>query len=112
MTPCKTLLPLLAVAVLAGYRPPAPPYTASVQMPPELTLQHATLINPNSSPIPNANVVIRSGRITCAGTPTQCPRPAGSQLVDLTGSYIGPGLIDAHVHYSQTGWVDGRPDAI
>ena len=23
-----------------------------------------------------------------------------------------PGLIDAHVHYSQTGWVDGRPDAV
>jgi imidazolonepropionase-like amidohydrolase len=112
MTPCKTLLPLLAVAVLAGHRAPAQPYTASVQMPPELTLQHATLINPNSSPIPNANVVIRSGRIACAGTATQCPRPAGSQLVDLTGSYLGPGLIDAHVHYSQTGWVDGRPDAI
>jgi imidazolonepropionase-like amidohydrolase len=26
--------------------------------------------------------------------------------------YLGPGLIDAHVHYSQTGWVDGRPDAV
>jgi imidazolonepropionase-like amidohydrolase len=26
--------------------------------------------------------------------------------------YLGPGLVDAHVHYSQTGWVDGRPDAI
>jgi imidazolonepropionase-like amidohydrolase len=32
--------------------------------------------------------------------------------VDLTGAYIGPGLVDAHVHYSQTGWVDGRPDAV
>lgn len=28
------------------------------------------------------------------------------------GAFIAPGLIDAHVHYSQTGWVDGRPDTI
>ena len=26
--------------------------------------------------------------------------------------WITPGLIDAHVHFSQTGWADGRPDAI
>jgi imidazolonepropionase-like amidohydrolase len=24
---------------------------------------------------------------------------------------VTPGLIDTHVHYSQTGWADGRPDA-
>src|SRR5690606_193955 len=23
-----------------------------------------------------------------------------------------PGLVDAHVHFSQTGWDDGRPDGI
>ena len=26
--------------------------------------------------------------------------------------WITPGLIDAHVHFSQTGWADGRPDAL
>jgi imidazolonepropionase-like amidohydrolase len=30
----------------------------------------------------------------------------------LAGRWIMPGLIDAHVHFSQTGWVDGRPDAL
>jgi imidazolonepropionase-like amidohydrolase len=77
-----------------------------------LTLRHATLINPNTSPIPDANIVVRNGLIACAGTATGCPRPAGSKEVDLAGTYVGPGLIDAHVHYSQTGWVDGRPDAV
>ncbi len=85
---------------------------ATAQVAPALTLQHATLINPNRHPIPDASVVIRDGRIVCAGTATACPRPAGSKPVDLRGSYLGPGLIDAHVHYGQTGWVDGRPDAI
>ena len=30
----------------------------------------------------------------------------------LNGAWITPGLIDAHVHFSQTGWADGRPDAL
>jgi imidazolonepropionase-like amidohydrolase len=26
--------------------------------------------------------------------------------------WLLPGLVDAHVHYAQTGWADGRPDAL
>jgi imidazolonepropionase-like amidohydrolase len=32
--------------------------------------------------------------------------------VDVTGRFLTPGLVDAHVHFSQTGWVDGRPDLL
>jgi imidazolonepropionase-like amidohydrolase len=32
--------------------------------------------------------------------------------VDVAGKFITPGLVDAHVHFSQTGWVDGRPDGL
>jgi imidazolonepropionase-like amidohydrolase len=32
--------------------------------------------------------------------------------VDVTGRFLTPGLVDAHVHFSQTGWVDGRPDGL
>lgn len=32
------------------------------------------------------------------------------RVVDLRGAFVGPGLIDAHLHYSWTGWVDARPD--
>ncbi len=88
----------------SGSASPAPPRA--------LSLQHGTLINPGARPIPNATVTVSGDRITCAGTATACPRPAGATVVDLSGAYIGPGLIDSHVHYSQTGWVDGRPDAI
>src|SRR5688572_10995171 len=74
-------------------------------------LQGGTLINPGAELIANSLIVIQEGRITCAGTGAACTYPAGAKSVDLTGAYVGPGLIDAHVHYSQTGWVDGRPDA-
>jgi hypothetical protein len=77
-----------------------------------LVLEGGTLINPGVPPIPNANVVVRSGRILCAGPAAECVAPKGSTTRAIQGTYVGPGLIDAHVHYSQTGWVDGRPDAI
>jgi imidazolonepropionase-like amidohydrolase len=31
-------------------------------------------------------------------------------VTDVSGLWITPGLIDSHVHFSQTGWADGRPD--
>jgi imidazolonepropionase-like amidohydrolase len=31
--------------------------------------------------------------------------------LDARGLWLLPGLVDAHVHYAQTGWADGRPDA-
>ena len=33
-------------------------------------------------------------------------------MIDVAGRWITPGLVDAHVHFSQTGWADGRPDSL
>ncbi|MGH7665667.1 MAG: amidohydrolase family protein [Gemmatimonadaceae bacterium] len=80
--------------------------------PPPVALIGGTLINPGTAPVPNAAIVVRAGRIECAGSASRCPVPDGIETIDVSGLYVGPGLIDAHVHYSQTGWVDGRPDAL
>jgi imidazolonepropionase-like amidohydrolase len=67
-------------------------------------------------PIPDAVVVVRNGRIACVGARGACPTAADAELIrdtmDLAGRWIIPGLVDAHVHFGQTGWVDGRPDAL
>lgn len=60
-------------------------------------------------PLERAAVVIRADRITCVG---ECPLPSGAEIIDALGKYIIPRLVDAHVHYDQTGWVDGRPDVV
>jgi imidazolonepropionase-like amidohydrolase len=60
----------------------------------------------------NAVIVVTGDRIACVGTASQCPVPSGATRVDATGRFITPGLVDAHVHFSQTGWVDGRPDGL
>ena len=68
----------------------------------------ATLIDGRGgAPLPNATIVVRDGKIECIN----CPVPAGVDVVDARGMFVTPGLIDAHVHFSQTGWADGRPDA-
>jgi imidazolonepropionase-like amidohydrolase len=38
--------------------------------------------------------------------------PEGIAVSELSGKFLTPGLVDAHVHFSQTGWSDGRPDSI
>jgi imidazolonepropionase-like amidohydrolase len=62
--------------------------------------------------VPNAVVVVTRDRLSCVGTAAQCPVPAGTTRVDVAGRFVTPGLVDAHVHFSQTGWVDGRPDGL
>ena len=72
-----------------------------------------TVIDGTGKPaVPNAVVVVVGDRLRCVGTAAQCPVPSGATRVDVTGRFLTPGLVDAHVHFSQTGWVDGRPDGL
>ena len=81
--------------------------------PPPLAIVGGTLVDGSGrAPVRDAVVVLRGGRIECAGPRASCAVPAGIDTIDARGLWITPGLIDAHVHYSQTGWADGRPDAL
>ncbi|HVT45023.1 MAG TPA: amidohydrolase family protein [Thermoanaerobaculia bacterium] len=80
--------------------------------PPPRALAGATLVDGSGkAPVRDAVVVMRNGRIDCAGSRSDCPLPEGVTVTDVKGMWITPGLIDAHVHFSQTAWADGRPDA-
>jgi len=95
------------IAVTGAF--PSPPGTP----PPPRALVGATLVDGTGAPpVPDSVVVLRGGKIDCAGSRANCPVPAGIEATELSGSWITPGLIDAHVHFSQTGWADGRPDFI
>jgi imidazolonepropionase-like amidohydrolase len=77
---------------------------------PAFALTGATVIDgTGAAPKRNATVVMRGGKIECVG---ECEIGAGVERIDARGTWIVPGLVDAHVHYSQTGWADGRPDAL
>lgn len=84
----------------------APPGTPA----PPRAIIGATLIDGRGgAPVPNATIVLRDGKIECAGA---CAVPEGVDVLDAKGLFVTPGLIDAHVHFSQTGWADGRPDTL
>lgn len=81
--------------------------------PPPRAIVGATMIDGRGgAPVPDAVIVLREGRIECAGPRSRCPVPAGVDTLDARGTWVLPGLVDAHVHYAQTGWADGRPDAL
>jgi imidazolonepropionase-like amidohydrolase len=76
-------------------------------------IQGATVIIGTGSPsIRNASIVIDAGRIRDVGPRNEVRVPNNAQVVDARGKWVVPGLIDAHVHFSQSGGLYTRPDEI
>jgi imidazolonepropionase-like amidohydrolase len=104
---------LLAAALCACAGARSKSSHSGTAAPPVKALVGATLVDgTGAAPVPDAAVIIRGDRIECAGTRAACPVPGGAEVTDLRGKWLTPGLVDAHVHFSQTGWADGRPDAL
>ncbi|WP_138429827.1 amidohydrolase family protein [Fodinibius saliphilus] len=78
-----------------------------------LVLKGATLYNgTGSNAVENSIIVIKNDQIDCVGSDEDCNPPQDATVKDISGKYITPGLIDAHVHFFQTGFFDSRPDAM
>ncbi len=79
---------LLSLACADG-SPPAPP--------PDLVLADVTVIDGRAHPpVPHQTIEITAGRITAIRSSTAAEAAGGG----LSGTYVTPGLIDAHVHLS------------
>jgi imidazolonepropionase-like amidohydrolase len=73
----------------------------------------ATLINGTGSvPRTNALVLVGGDRIAAAGSRNEIAIPPGARVVDVAGKWIVPGLIDAHIHFFQSGGLYTRPDVL
>jgi imidazolonepropionase-like amidohydrolase len=59
----------------------------------------------------NATIVISEGRIISVVENATLERPQGATVIDGRGKYVIPGLVDAHVHFFQSGNIYTRPDA-
>jgi imidazolonepropionase-like amidohydrolase len=83
------LVPLSALAQ-------TPPHAAGSDV---VALTHVTVIDGTGAPArPDQTIVLRDGTIAQVGSSTATPPPAEAVLLDLTGRYVIPGLIDTHVH--------------
>ena len=78
-----------------------------------IVIQGATLLNGTGGPaIRNSAIVIVGGRILDVGPRNEVRVPKNAQTIDAKGKWIIPGLIDAHVHFSQSGGLYTRPDVV
>jgi len=95
--------PLLCASVLALFFVALDAHAA-------ILLRGATLHDGNGgAALQDASIRIEGDRIACIGSPVQCLALPGDEVIDVAGRFITPGLVDAHVHFAQTGWLDGRP---
>jgi len=87
--------------VLQGAKPPLVP-------PPPLVLAGGTVIDVtewghSANDLHDAVIYVRDGRITAVGPRSALPIPKGSKVIDCTGKYLIPGLIDGFAGLSSQG---------
>jgi imidazolonepropionase-like amidohydrolase len=87
-------------------RLPIPPVDRSRE--PVVVLTGGTLIDGRGgAPVRDAVVVTQGDRIVAAGPAASTPVPAGAaRVIDARGLYVMPGLIDAHIHFTQQRGLD------
>lgn len=74
----------------------------------QLAITHATLITGDraGTVLHDRTVVVGvDGLIAAVGPSAETPVPAGARVIDATGRFVLPGLINAHAHL----FSDGRP---
>jgi imidazolonepropionase-like amidohydrolase len=101
----RTLLVLAALAGGLG----AVPRDALAE---GLAIVGATVVDGTAAPIPDAVVLVDGQRIQAVGSRAQVALPKGITIVDGRGKWVAPGLVDAHVHFFQSGGAYTRPDVV
>ncbi|HEX9166597.1 MAG TPA: hypothetical protein VF862_11865, partial [Gemmatimonadales bacterium] len=61
-----------------------------------VVIRGGTVLPVSGPAIPNGIVVLRDGKIAAVGAGV--PIPAGAEVIDATGRYVMPGLVDAASH--------------
>jgi len=72
------------------------PVAGQARTPGVVAIRNATLVTVTKGTIPNGTIVLRDGKIAAIGTNVNIP--AGAEVIDGTGKFVSPGIIDAHSH--------------
>jgi imidazolonepropionase-like amidohydrolase len=108
--------PIVGLAVLSfsvtAYSQTAP--SKGKAAPPPLALEHAAVFDgPTGSFLADRTLVLEKGLISGLFESGKKALPEGARVVDLTGKFVIPGLIDAHVHIaSDPSGFDRRDQAV
>ena len=102
MQPHRVPLFSLCLAIVVAMATQSQP--AAAQKDDVLVIEGGTLIDGNGGPpVEDAVIIIRGNRIDQVATRDQVRYPRNARILDASGKFIVPGLMDAHVHYA--GWM-------
>lgn len=69
-----------------------------------LLIRNATVLTVTKGTIAPGSVLVRDGRIAAVGP--DIPAPPGARVIDATGQFLMPGIIDCHSHIAVEGSVN------
>src|SRR5271169_3102279 len=72
--------------------------------PPAILIQNATILTVSHGTIEHGSILIKDGKIAEVGASLKAPKDA--QIIDATGQYVMPGIIDCHSHIAVDGSVN------
>src|SRR5438094_6528672 len=61
-----------------------------------ILIKNATVLTVTKGTLANTDVLLQNGKIAQIGQ--NLPAPAGTQVIDASGKYLMPGIIDPHSH--------------
>lgn len=98
----RTLL-VLGIFIFAGAAPQLRAQNAS-----EIFIQNATIYTVTQGNIEHGGILIKNGKIAAVGADLKAPD--GAMVIDGTGQFVIPGIIDCHSHIAVDGSVnEGGP---
>src|SRR6266851_8894131 len=95
----------LSVAALAAYlvtAPTVPILRAQTSGAVKAFTGARVIDGTDRTPIENATILVRDGRIAAVGPAARVTVPAGSERVSLAGKTVMPGLVNSHGHVGDT----------
>ncbi|HEX8139013.1 MAG TPA: amidohydrolase family protein [Pyrinomonadaceae bacterium] len=96
----RKLLALILLISLSGLALPGAVANAQQQRrtpaQAETLIRNATILTVSHGTLQNSDILIRGGKIAAVGANLSVP--AGARVIDATGKYVMPGIIDCHSH--------------
>ena len=84
------------VGLLASFAPAALFAQAAQPAAGSMLIKNATVLTVTKGTLQNSDILVRNGKIAQIGQ--NIPAPSGVTVVDATGKYVMPGIIDPHSH--------------
>ena len=96
----------VVASLLAWSQPPS--QTSPNPPPPQIVLVGGTVVDVgnwgrSARDLPDAVVILSEGKITAVGSRTEVPIPKGAHVIDCTGKFLIPGLVDGFAGMNSQG---------